>query len=97
MEILFSVKLLQRENSWISEIYKHLKIKWKKNFYVVRKSESESHSVVSDSLYRPHGLYSPWNSPGWNTKVGSLSFLQGIFQPRDQTQVSRIAGGFFTS
>ena len=24
--------------------------------------ESESHSVVSDSLW-PHGLYSPWNSP----------------------------------
>ena len=27
----------------------------------------------------PHGLYSPWNSPGQNTGVGSLSFLQGIF------------------
>ena len=24
------------------------------------------------------GLYSPWNSPGQNTGVGSLSFLQGI-------------------
>ena len=42
------------------------------------RSESESFSVVSDSL-RPHGLYSPWNSPGQNTEVGSLSFLQGIF------------------
>ena len=41
-------------------------------------SESESCSVVSDSLW-PHGLYSPWNSPGQNTGVGSLSFLQGIF------------------
>ena len=40
--------------------------------------ESESHSVVSDSL-RPHGLYSPWNSPGQNPGVGSLSLLQGIF------------------
>ena len=39
---------------------------------------SESRSVVSDSL-RPHGLYSPWNSPGHNTGVGSLSLLQGIF------------------
>ena len=28
---------------------------------------------------QPHGLYSPWNSPGQNTRVGSLSFLQGIF------------------
>ena len=39
---------------------------------------SESHSVMSDSL-RPHGLYSPWNSPGQNTGASSLSVLQGIF------------------
>ena len=39
---------------------------------------SESCSVLSDSLW-PHGLYSPWNSPGQNTGVGSLSLLQGIF------------------
>ena len=38
-------------------------------------------------------LYSPWNSLGQNTGVNSLSFLQGIFP----TQVSHIAGGFFTS
>ena len=36
-------------------------------------------SVVSGSLW-PHGLYSPWNSPGQNTRVGSHSLLQGIFQ-----------------
>ena len=42
------------------------------------KSESERWSVVSDSLW-PHGLYSPWNSPGQNTGVGSHSLLQGIF------------------
>ena len=41
-------------------------------------SESESYPVTSDSL-RPHGLYSPWNSLGQNTGVGSLSLLQGIF------------------
>ena len=39
---------------------------------------SESRSVVSDSLRR-HGLYSPWNSPGQNTGVGSHSLPQGIF------------------
>ena len=39
---------------------------------------SESDSVMSDSC-DPHGLYSPWNSPGQNTAVGSLSLLQGIF------------------
>ena len=98
--------------------------------------ERESRSVVSNSL-RPHELYSPWNSPGQNTGVGSLSLLQGVFptqelnpgllhckrilyqlshkgssrilkwvaypfssgssRPRNQTGVSCIAGGFFTS
>ena len=47
-------------------------------FALKLKSESESCSVVSDSL-RPHGLHSPWNSPGQNTGAGSLSLLQGIF------------------
>ena len=41
-------------------------------------SESESRSVVSNSLW-PHGLYSPWSSPGQNAGVGSLSLFQGIF------------------
>ena len=45
---------------------------------ILEKSESESRSVVSDFL-QPHGLYSPWNFPGQNTGVGSLSLLQGIF------------------
>ena len=40
--------------------------------------KSESCSVVSNSL-QPHGLYSPWNSPGQNTGVGSYFLLQGIF------------------
>ena len=96
---------------------------------------------MSDSLW-PHGLehfslVSPWNFPGQNTGVVSLSILQGIFPtqwlnpglphcrqilycwshqgsprileyvadpfssgsswPRNQTQVSCIAGGFFTN
>ena len=33
---------------------------------------------MSNSL-GPHGLYSPWNSPGQNIGVGSLPLLQGIF------------------
>ena len=104
----------------------------------IEEEESESRSVVSNSL-QPHGLYiySPGNSPGQNTGVGSLSLPQGIFstrgsnpgllhcrwilyqlshkgsprilkwvaypfsrrssRPRNQTGVSCIAGGFFTS
>ena len=41
-------------------------------------SESESRSVMSDSL-QPHKLYSPWYSLGQNTRMGSLSLFQGIF------------------
>ena len=46
-------------------------------------SESESFSVVSDSL-RPHGLWPmrfphPWSFPGKNTGVGCHFLLQGIF------------------
>ena len=33
---------------------------------------------MSDFL-QPNVLYSPWNSPGQNTGVSSLSLLQGIF------------------
>ena len=43
-----------------------------------RTVKSQSRSVVSNSL-RPHGLYSPWNSPGQKNRVGSLSLLLGIF------------------
>ena len=38
----------------------------------------ESRSVVSNTL-QPHRLYTPWNSPGQNTGMGTLSLLQGIF------------------
>ena len=49
------------------------------------KSESESRSVMFNSL-QPHGPYSPWNSPGQNTGVGSLSLLQGIFPTQESNQ-----------
>ena len=52
-------------------------------------SESESHSVTSDTLW-PHGLYSPWNSPGQNTGVSSLSHLQGIFPTQGSNQCREV-------
>ena len=36
--------------------------------------------------------YSPWNSPGQNTGVGSLSLLQGIFPTQGLNP--GLAGGF---
>ena len=55
----------------------------------------ESHSVVSDSL-RPHGQYSPWNSPGQKTGEGSLSLLQGIF-PIQESNHDLLHCRFFTT
>ena len=46
----------------------------------------ESNPVVSDSL-QPHGLYSPCNSPGQNTRVSSHSLLQGIFPTQESNPV----------
>ena len=55
---------------------------WPWSMSEIAPGESESCSVVSDSLW-PHGLYSAWNSPGQNARVGSLSLLQGIFQTQE--------------
>ena len=48
-------------------------------------------------LFVTHGLYSPWNSLGQNMEWVAFPFFRGSSQPREQTQVSCIAGGFFTS
>ena len=61
-----------------------------------KEGESESRSFVSDSL-RPHGLFSPWNSPGQNTGVGGHSLLQGIFPTQRSNPGVPLAGGFYTS
>ena len=47
---------------------------------LIRKSESESCSVVFNSL-QPHGLYSPWNSPGQNTGVVAFPFSRDLPNP----------------
>ena len=46
--------------------------------------ESESYSVMSDCL-QPH-RFSPWDSPGQNTGVGSLSLLQRIFPTQESNR-----------
>ena len=59
-------------------------------------SESESHSVMSDSL-QPRGLYSPWDFQAGILEWVTFPFSRGSSQPRNRTQVSHVAGGFFTS
>ena len=69
-ETIFRISNLPCISCWSIESQENLlKCEWK---------WSESGSVGSDSLWL-HGLYSPWNSPGQNTGVGSHSLLQGIF------------------
>ena len=67
---------------------------------IFMESESDSCPVMSNSLW-PRGLWParllcPWNSSGKNTGVGSQFLLRGFSQPRGWTQVSCIAGRFFT-
>ena len=61
-----------------------LKWKWK------------SCSVVSDSL-QPHGYTIHGILQARILEWVAFSFSRGSSQPRDETQVSHIAGGFFTS
>ena len=61
-----------------------------------------SHSVMSDSLW-PHGLYSLLGSSVHGILQArilewvAIPFSRESSQPRNQTQVSYIAGGFFNS
>ena len=45
-------------------------------FSIIDMSAKDKVKVAQSCLtLRPHGLYSPWNSPAQNTGVGSLSLL----------------------
>ena len=50
--------------------------------FPLRVFESEIRSVMSDSLW-PHGLFSPWSSPGQNTGVDICSLLQRLFPTQE--------------
>ena len=54
-------------------------------------------SLIRVWLFVTQWTIQSWNSPGQNTGVGSLSLLQGIIPAQGSTQVSHIAGRFFTS
>ena len=69
-------------------VYTFLKII---SLYKLLLKESESRSVVSDSL-QPHGVLQA-RILEWV----AFSFFRGSSQPRNQTRVSCIAGGLFTN
>ena len=66
------------------------------NQYIGRWRTDESHSFVSDS-WRPYWLYSLWIIQIRILEWVAFPFSRGSSQPRDWTQVSHIAGWFFTS
>ena len=61
---------------------------------VARKKVSVSCSVVFNCS--PARVLCPWDFPGKNIGMDCHVFLQGIFRPRNWTQVSCIACRFFT-
>ena len=96
--VLWRRKLRRLEERWL--IYNFLSVcsistwcfpyvcSFSPHFYFMSWSvQSENRSVMSDSL-RPHGLIQEWIA---------FPFSKGSSQPRDWTQFSHIAGGFFTS
>ena len=49
-------------------------------FSIIDMSAKDKVKVAQSCLtLRPHGLYSPWNSPAQNTGVGSLSLIDRLF------------------
>ena len=74
-------------------------MKWKDAYSLEGKwpsLEIESHSVLYDSL-PPHGYIVHVILQAGILKWVAFPFSRGSSQPRDQTQVSRIAGRFFTN
>ena len=75
-----SLPLVPPGKSWHAADALYIFAEWMK---VKCESESVSHTVMSDSLWRhellPARLLCPWNYPGKNTGVGCHSLLQGIF------------------
>ena len=62
--------------SWLAYRFLRRQVRWSRIPISWRIFHS---SLWSTQLKWPHGLYSPWNSPGQNTGVGICSLLQGIF------------------
>ena len=78
---VFKICLKKKNNSWV----------------LFKLGESESQSVVSNSLL-PHGLYTVHGIlQARILEWVAVPFSRRSSQSRNRTQVSCIAGGFFTS
>ena len=58
-------------------------LEYRTKLYTVSLWKWKWKSLSCVQLFATHRLYSPWNSPGQKTGVGSLSLLQGIFSTQE--------------
>ena len=68
--------------SLVAQLVKNLPVMWETWVRPLGWEDSLEKGKATHSNIWPggfHGLHSPWNSPGQNAGVGSLSLLQGIF------------------
>ena len=83
IELIGSILLLQRLTASINLWFLPKATSYRR--HIAWGSHQASEKVKRKSLSRvwlfatPWTIHSPWNSPGQNTGMGSLSFLQGIF------------------
>ena len=91
---IFQARVLEQSASAFSK--KHATVSQIRNKELFTHCAVLSRSVMSNSFYpmdcNPPGSSVPGDSPGKNTGVGCHALLQGIFR----TQLSHIAGRFFT-
>ena len=68
----------------------------KKNFFLIKYTNVHvSQSAVTPWTIAHQAPLSPWDFPGKNTEV-AISISRGSSPRRDRTQVSCVAGRFFT-
>ena len=66
-------------------------------FHAACAKSLQSYLTLCDPIDCSPRLLCLWDSPGKNTGDGCHALLQGIFPTQEsKTQVSSIAGGFFT-
>ena len=81
MNVTGRISVLIDFTGWCERWWESIGRHWKVPTSALSFTEKWSEMKVAQlhMTLRPHGWYSPWNSPGQNTGMGSLSLLQWMF------------------